>query len=296
MNNLIITGASGLLGQYLCNFFADKYKVTGIYNSSIPDFSHSNITLLKMDLTESASLKTLIQNKVPQFLIHTAGYTSVDECQTHPQVAYEQNVTCTKNVCDALAGLDTKLIQISTDHLFSGKEANYSEDAMVEPLNVYAQTKLLAETETLKFSNSVIVRTNFYGGHTDKKMSFSSWIFNELNKGKKINMFDDVFFTPISICALAKNLDLIMNSKLKGVYNIVGDERLSKYDFALKLAHFFNLSTELISKTTVENLHLKAKRPRDMSLSVSKIKRDLADFKSENINEGLEKIKELNLI
>lgn len=295
MNSVIITGASGLLGQFLCRYFAKKhYRVTGLYNTVKPNLS--NVNLLQLDLTNASSLKTLIQKDPPQFIIHTAGYTSVDECEVNPQIAHEQNVLCTKNICDALSGLNTKLIQISTDHLFSGTEANYTEESKVEPLNVYAQTKLLAEIEALKLSNSVIVRTNFYGGHTDKKMSFSSWIFKELNQGKKINMFDDVFFTPISICSLAENLDLIMNSELRGIYNVVGDERLSKYDFAVKLAEVFKLPTELISRTSVENLHLKAKRPRDMSLSISKIKKDLDGFKPENVHDGLEKIKKLNLI
>lgn len=293
MNRVIITGASGLLGQFLCQYFAKKYEVIGCYNTSKPNIQ--NVDLVQIDLTEPSTLRSLVQKEKPQFLIHTAGYTSVDDCEMNPQIAHLQNVTCTKNICDILSNFDTKLIHISTDHLFSGKYENSSEESEVEPLNVYAQTKLLAEKEAFRLNNSVIVRTNFYGGHTEKKMSFTSWIINELKQNKQINMFDDVFFTSISICGLAENLELLMNSQLNGIYNIVGNERLSKYAFALKLAQIFELPTELIFKTSVENLHLKAKRPRDMSLSTEKVKKDLVGFRSENVYEGLEKIKAMSL-
>ena len=293
MNTVIITGASSLLGQYLCQYFSQNFKVIGLYNTSVPTLP--NIKTEKIDLINNEAVKNIIEQYSPQFVIHTAGYTSVDECESNPQIAHEQNVICTKNICDAFAGYQIKLVQISTDHLFSGSEANYTEEAKVQPLNVYAVTKLQAEQESLKLSNSVIVRTNFYGGHTNKKMSFSSWIFNELKHGRKINMFDDVFFTPISICGLADNLEIIMNSNLNGIYNLVGEERLSKYEFALKLAKEFDLPADLILKTTVENLKLKAKSPHDMSLSTSKIKRDLVSFKPETVYEGLKKINNLKL-
>lgn len=295
MNSVIITGASGLLGQYLCRHFTAQYKVIGLYNTTTPALS-SDIEAIQVNLSDSDVIKNLIHQIKPQFIIHTAGYTSVDECELNPQIAYEQNVTCTKNICDAVKGLNSKVILISTDHLFSGTESNYTEDSITTPLNTYALTKLQSEAEFNKIKNSVIIRTNFYGSHTHKKMSFSSWIYNELKQGRKINMFDDVYFTPISICSLATNIGLVMESGIDGIYNIAGSERLSKYAFAMKLAKIFQFPTQLISKTSVENFPLKAKRPKDMSLSISKISRDLIHFQPENVSEGLMKIKKLNLI
>lgn len=295
MKTILITGASGLLGQYLSQSFATKYKVVGIYHSTTPKLP-KNTESIQLDLANAVTLKEINQNIKPDFIIHTAGYTSVDDCELNPSTAFEQNVTYTKNVRDALEGLNTKLVLISTDHLFSGLRRNYSEESQVEPLNIYAQTKYQAEQETLKFNNSLVIRTNFYGGHTEKKMSFSTWIINELKQGKKINMFEDVYFTPISICGLAENLDLIINSNRSGIYNIVGSERLSKYEFALKLAETFNLPQSLITLNSINNFKLKAKRPKDMSLSSEKVINDLPGFQAENVSDGLKKIKSLNLI
>lgn len=295
MKTVIITGASGLLGQHLCQYFATNYKVVGLYNSTEPKFPE-HIKTICVDLAQSSSLSTIIHQIKPDFLIHAAGYTSVDECELNPEIAKKQNVVCTRNICEAIKDLNTKLVLISTDHLFSGMQSNYSEDSIVGPLNIYAETKLNAELEVLKIENSLVIRTNFYGGHTTKKMSFSSWILDQLNQGKIIKMFDDVFFTPISICSLAENLELIINSPCLGIYNIAGSERLSKYAFALKLAEVFQLPQNLILKTSVNNFNFRAERPRDMSLSIAKIIKELDGFHPETVTEGLKKIKSFNLI
>jgi dTDP-4-dehydrorhamnose reductase len=294
MGNIIITGASGLLGQYLCQHFSTRYHVIGFYNTSYVDAP--NVEFAQVDLTDAFATEKIIKTYQPNFVIHTAGCTSVEECENNPKLAHLLNVQCTKNICDALNGLETKFIHISTDHLFSGEERNYTETHPLSPLNVYAQTKYLAELEALKLKKSVSIRTNFYGGHTEKKQSFSSWIFDELSKNHTIKMFDDVFFTPISIFSLAKNIELLMNSHLKGIYNLAGNERLSKYEFSLKLAKIFGLNSNLIIQSKIQQLHLKAKRPSDMSLSIAKIVKDLPSFEAESVNEGLQKIKDLNLI
>lgn len=295
MKTVVITGASGLLGQYLCQYFATDYKVIGLYHTTVPVCS-KNIEFVQMNLLDTEKVRDLISNINPNFLIHTAGYTSVDECELYPEIAYEQNVLCTRNICSAINPKSTKLILISTDHLFSGTNKNYDESATPEPLNVYAKTKLSAEEEVQKLQSTLTIRTNFYGGKTEKKLSFSSWIIGELKNNRQINMFDDVYFTPISICGLADNINLLMNSPLNGIYNVVGRERMSKYEFAILLANIFGFSTDLINRSTIKNLNLKAKRPNDMSLSVQKISRDLKSFKAESIEMGLHKIKSLNLI
>ncbi|HND85640.1 MAG TPA: sugar nucleotide-binding protein, partial [Pseudobdellovibrionaceae bacterium] len=193
-------------------------------------------------------------------------------------------------------GISSKLVQISTDHLFSGDESYYTEDSSVQPLNVYAQTKLVSEKIALKRPKSIVVRTNYYGGRSLKKESFSSWIINQLKKNQTISMFEDVYFTPISIKGLALNIERLMNSDLDGVYNVSGTQRLSKLEFAEILAEEFNFPKDLIRSSRINGAHLAARRPQDMSLSTRKISRDLPDFVEEDVRIGLRKIKDDNLI
>ncbi len=294
MKKLLITGAGGLLGQYLCKYFAKQYSVIGTqFSVQVPP---SAFAAVAVDLSDLSQTKALIEKYQPDFIVHTVALSSVDECETSPEKAFEVNVTTTKNLLQSLQGTNTKFIQISTDHLFDGEKSFYTELSSPHPLNAYARTKLDAEEKALKYPNSLVLRTNFYGGHTVRKPSFSTWIIQELMKEKTITMFDDSFFTPISIEGLAQNIELLLSSNLTGLYNIASAERLSKYEFALQLAEIFHLRSDLIKPVRMAELKLKALRPRDMSLSIEKIQRDLPSYEAETIKAGLLKIKNNQLI
>ena len=98
------------------------------------------------------------------------------------------------------------------------------------------------------------------------------------------------------MCSLAENLDHLMQSKLHGIYNVVGDERISKFTFAHMLANYFQLNSELIIQSKIVDASLRAPRPHDMSLSIDKIKKDLPTFTHESVSVGFSKIKSQNLI
>ncbi len=293
MKKVMITGCAGLLGQYLCKSFAEKYEVIGIYNQTHPQLE--NINLQKIDLNKTDEIKKAFDQHKPDFIINTAGLTSVDECERNPHLATQLNTLIPKNIVTCLENSSSKLIHISSDHLFAGDKEIYSEDSELFPLNIYAKTKIEGEYEIQKNTRSLILRTNFYGGHNNQKMSFSTWIYSELKKENPINIIDDVFFTPLSVHGFDRNIKLLMDSNLKGIYNLAGSERISKYDFAHKLAETFALSKKFIIKSKLENLNLKAKRPREMSLCTDKIKKDLPSFVSEDVYSGLSKIKEFHI-
>jgi dTDP-4-dehydrorhamnose reductase len=292
--NIAITGSSGLLGQYLCHYFSNEYNVTALSYSSIPDAAVKSS--VQLDLTHLESTKRYFSEYQPDILIHAAGLASVDACEEMPLLAHELNTKMTANIVQCLNPAKTRMIHISTDHLFSGESSFYDETSRANPINAYAQTKYLAEASVSSFENSVVIRTNFYGGRTSQKKSFSNWVYDELKAGNTINLFNDVFFTPISVCSLAENLELLMNSKLCGIYNVVGTERITKFTFAHLLANFFQLNSELIIQSKISEASLKAPRPHDMSLSIEKIKRDLPEFTRESVSMGLDKIQTQRLI
>ena len=78
------------------------------------------------------------------------------------------------------------------------------------------------------------------------RKSFSDWIIDSLKNNQKIHVFKDVYFTPVSIDFLIKSLVKIIDKNISGIINISSDKKISKYDFALKLAKKFKLNHKLI--------------------------------------------------
>ena len=202
--------------------------------------------------------------------------TSVDDCERSPELARDVNAGLARNVAAAAADAGARLIHISTDHLFAGTQALYTEDALPEPLNAYARSKLLAEEWVARACpDALIVRTNFFGWGHRLRRSFSDWIYEGLNGGRTLTMFDDVFITPILADALAAAAHRLLDLGASGVFNVVGDERISKFDFGVRLAQLYGFRESLIERGKISASQLSARRPPDMSLDNRKARERL---------------------
>lgn len=273
--SVLITGASGLLGHYLCSFFKERnFKVTGIsYGHSIQILG---ITEIRCDLNDHVKFTKIVESVKPKYILHCAGLTNVDECEKNEVLATRIHVETSGLIAELSRALSIKMIHISTDHLWDGSIANVTEDTPASPLNAYGRTKWRAEVAVQKKNpDALIVRTNFFGVGLPWRKSFSDWIIGTLETGNVLNAFQDVYFTPISIPLLAELLLDSIEKNLFGIYHIVGRDRISKFEFAFKLAEVFGLPQELIHPIPYKNANLVAKRPMDMSLSVEKIERAL---------------------
>ena len=82
--------------------------------------------------------------------------------------------------------------------------------------NIYAYSKLLGE-KFICNESFVILRTNFFGKSLSSKGSFTDWLFDNLSNNKKLNLFDDILFNPLSIRSIEELIVSIMQSK-KMVY------------------------------------------------------------------------------
>lgn len=210
---------------------------------------------------------SVLRRHRPDIVVHTASLTNVDECERDPERARHVNASLAENVAKATNSEGVRLIHISTDHLFAGDQAHRTEEDPPQPLNVYARTKLEAEQCVQQTCpDALIVRTNFFGWGPRTRRSFSDWILDNLRAGQKITLFEDVFFTPILIDALARTAHELLEQGVNGIVNVVGDDRVSKYEFGLRLARRFSLDTGRLRRGSIHAVKLAATRPADMSL------------------------------
>jgi dTDP-4-dehydrorhamnose reductase len=174
-------------------------------------------------------------------------------------------------VARAARAAGARLVHISTDHLFDGERPRRREDAPLAPLNVYAKTKAEAEVAVLReHPEALVARTNFYGWGTSVRVSFSDWVLRALRGGAPLTMFTDVYFSPLFVDDLADAIVDLVERRVTGIVNVAADERLSKYDFALRTAEVFGLPAGKVYATSVERASLRAPRPKDMSLDVER--------------------------
>ena len=284
-SRVFITGGSGLLALNWAMAIKEKSEVTlGIHDR---DIAPVGINTKKVDIESVDNIIKVFEVLQPQIVIHTAGLTNVEQCEADPELAKHINVKLAANVAEACAKLNLSLVHISTDHLFSGETSLVDENHPLSPVNVYGKTKAEAESRVLEVNpEALVIRTNFYGWGTSYRHSFSDTVIQALRSGKELTLFEDVTYTPILAEAVAKSVHDLINLKVAGIFNVVGDDRLSKHDFGLKLAQEFNLNANLIKSGFITNRKSLIRRPHDMSLSNQKAK-NLLGRKLGGVNEHI---------
>lgn len=266
-----------MLGKAVYGYFSqfEDYKIYGISRQS--SYFLPNVTLLHGDLGSDEFLHSFSYLSFDA-IIHCAAEVNVNLCEINKVWASKSNVESTKNLFSTLKS--KKYIYISTDGVFDGRTGNYSEVSTTLPLNYYAETKLLGEKVTRDIvENYYILRTNIYGFNFPMKKSLFEWGYTELKKGNNINGFNNMFFNPMYVGQLAKLIESLVVGQIDfGTYNISTNEKISKYDFLLKIAKTFNFSIDNVHAVAFNQDDFVAPRALNTTLNNTKIKTELKNF------------------
>jgi dTDP-4-dehydrorhamnose reductase len=265
-----ITGASGMLGTALVVCLASTYNILATSRSK--GVEGKNIEWNCFDLTDSVLLNEWLNHNKPDLVIHCAAIVNVDTCEDHVDAAMAVHVKTTEIIANYLNSINGRLIYISTDSVFDGeKQYAYSESDLVNPLNVYAKTKLMGEKPVQLMDNGLVLRTNIIGWTQKGGTSFAEWILNGLINNMPLNLFHDVYFSPLTVDSLSRIIEEIIKNPIFGLYNCASNDSISKYDFGKKMAKIFQLSDANISKASIDSMIFKASRPKNMALNIEKI-------------------------
>lgn len=266
VKKILITGGSGLLALNWAAALRNRCAVTlGLHTRKV---EMPGVACRILDLESADSLAATIESVGADLVVHAAGMTNVEQCEASPAPARHANVVLAENVAAACAKTGVALAHISTDHLFAGDEPKVDESRSVEPLNVYGKTKAEAEQRVLRrHPGALVVRTNFYGWGPAHRRSFSDFILDSLRAGKPVRLFRDVFYTPILIESLANAVHDLLDRNASGIFHVVGDERVSKYHFGIRVAEAFEFDTRLVHPIAIADMPALISRPKDMSLS-----------------------------
>lgn len=271
---VLFIGGSGLLAVNWANQITNHYDVHLGLHSRIVKFKGA--VTIQLDTESTADLIQYFRLHQIDIVINCAGLTSVEECELNPILAHQLNTIIPSRLASICKDLEIKFVHISTDHLFSGNSAYTTEDQETDPQNVYGKTKLQGEQEVIKENeDALVIRTNFYGWGTTYRKSFSDFVIAGLRNSENIALFEDVYYTPILIDELVTSVHGLLDLDANGIFNVVGNERVSKLEFGRSLAKAFNLDLRLIQCVKFNNRKNLVNRPLDMSLSNLKLQRTL---------------------
>ena len=287
MEKVLITGASGLLGGKLVNVLSKLYEVIPTHRT---EALHPNS--IRMNISDKDEVFKALSQLNPDTVIHTAAETNVDKCETNKEWAWNVNAAGTRNIAEACSKIGAKLVYISTDYVFDGQKGLYSEEDEANPINYYGVTKLKGEDFVKQLCEDfIITRTSVLYGWHHKKLNFATWVIDSLKNRRRISVAEDHYNSPTLADDLAEMIRRLVRSNASGVYHTAGGQRVSRYNLALKIAQIFELDTSLLEPVKMVDLKAwLAKRPRDSSLSVEKIRKEVG-IEPLSLDEALRKMR-----
>jgi dTDP-4-dehydrorhamnose reductase len=264
MSNILVTGATGLLGSTLVPFLQKG-------GNQVTRLGHTHVTQLNADLVSYEQTARALDQVRPEIIINLTALTNVDRCESHPQEAYLLNVKPVQNLCAWMrsSSKPCHLIHISTDQVYDGAGPHSEGELIIR--NHYAMSKLASEfaAETV---NSTVLRTNFVGRSLrEGRTSFTDWLYDSLSGGTSVNVFDDVMFSPLAIGTLCYCIERAIAEQPLGVFNLGSRDGMSKADFAFAFAFAVDMSTKNLIRCSASGSDaIRAPRPTDMRMHCEK--------------------------
>lgn len=287
---VVLTGSTGLVGSAII----EKASETGELEI-IPWFRTSTDSVgehIVADLTNEEQWQAQLFKIKPDVLIHAAAESHVDRCSNDFGVCRQINVDATKKLVHTCNEMGTHLVYISSDFVFNGKADGFYEESQCEPVNQYGETKLEAETFVIEVANSwSIVRTIMVYGVTNtlKRNNILTWVVNSLHKDQPITVVNDQFRMPTFSHDLASGILTIAKRKHRGIFHLCGEDYLSVYEFACRIAKHYDLNESLIRP--VSAAWLKEKNPRPAKTGFSLLKsRAVLNYTPTGLDESLNRI------
>lgn len=263
---ILITGAKGQLGNELTSIINSGKSEIGDMPSYVKEYEVIALDVDKLDITNLSQVKEVIRIENPDVIINCAAATNVDGCETDKGFAFKVNTLGARNLAVAAEENDSKLVQVSTDYVFSGatQETPFTEFDLTAPYSVYGKTKLEGEEFVRELcSKYFIVRTAWLYGYVGHNFVYT---MRKLGKEReRLTVVNDQKGNPTNANDLAHHILKLIETEEYGTYHCTGNGECTWYDFAKKIMELSNINCEVVPCTSYE-FKTAAKRPEYSSL------------------------------
>ncbi|MCP3739192.1 dTDP-4-dehydrorhamnose reductase family protein [Rossellomorea sp. BNER] len=226
---IFILGGLGMAGHIIVDYLDGSGHSVSF--SARDEGNHGGVAL---DVRDIDKVKEYILVNTPDIVINAVGLLN-ENAENHIIDAIKVNSLLPHFLVDVLDTYGGKLIQISSDCVFSGNKGSYKEDDKTDGSNVYSKSKSLGEVRS---APHLTIRTSIIGPELKKNgIGLLQWF---LKQSGTIKGFEQVYWNGVTTLELAKAIDKLIENKVTGIYHLCTPERISKYQLLLLFKEAFN--------------------------------------------------------
>ncbi len=264
MKTILLTGKTGQVGHELVTALAPLGRVIAVGRD-------------RLDLTQPDSIVRCVRDTAPDIIVNAAGYTSVDDAESEPELAMQVNAAAPGIIAEEARRNGALLLHYSTDYVYDGSKAGlYREDDMPNPVNVYGRSKLGGEYNIMASGcRHLILRTSWL--YANRGVNFLLTILRLARQKQELPVVTDQIGSPTWAGWLASATAQILHDprlpEKLGTYHFSAGGHTSRFSYAqeiLRLAAEFSGSDTgwaRIAPCTTSQFPRPAKRPLNVSTS-----------------------------
>ena len=250
---VLILGGSGMLGHKLVQCYRDRYDVTVTMRGRYADYARYDIfdadrVIEGVDAFYFDSVIQAIAQAQPDVVVNCIGVIKQLAAAHDPIISLTLNSLLPHRLANVCRASGSRLIHISTDCVFNGKDGMYTEDTPSNAEDLYGRSKFLGETGT---PGSLTLRTSIIGRELSTASGLIEWFLS--NRDNQVRGFRQAIYTGFTTMALAEIIADVIDHQpdLSGVYQ-VSSEPINKYDLLLLTRDCYGLQTEIEPDDTVK--------------------------------------------
>jgi dTDP-4-dehydrorhamnose reductase len=255
MSDVLLFGATSMLGWSILRA-GQASEITAFCNALTrtppAPIQHG------IDLDDEPAVAALFARVKPRLVINCAGVCDVGSCEDSPDFAHTVNVEGTR-VLLAHAPASTRIVHLSSDHVFSGDTGPYYEDSPTDPVSVMGRTRVAAEQIVLARANTIVIRAGLWiGPSSTGRIGHLDWLRDRNRRGLPMTVVSDEHRSAVWAEDAAKRVWQLARSTLGGIRHVVATRIVSRPELARYLDARFAIGARVALQTRAErkNPHL----------------------------------------
>lgn len=252
-----IFGADGYVGRHLAEALEGPIR----FRRSDLDWSSGAPELRPTGLSSASCVGAIL----------AAGVSRIAACELEPRETRRVNVDATVHLAGELTSRGIHVIAFSSDYVFDGEDAPYSDDAPARPVNEYGAQKAALERRLEGLADVLVLRLGKVYGDVAGDGTLLDEIRTLLRAGRPVRAAHDQRFNPVSVHDLVEAVLALQRSRATGLVNVCGSEAWTRLDLAREVAMASNAPMDLIQEISLDDLGEPFRRPKDTRMTADRL-------------------------
>jgi len=244
---VLVLGASGMIGSTTFRVLSERHDwdVYGsVRSETAKQFFPAQLAerlLANVDVTNYDALVDVFARIRPEVVINCVGATKHKTDGNDPLMAIPLNALLPHRLARLCDAVNARLVHVSTDCVFSGKQGHYTEEDLPDTDDVYGRSKALGEVD---YPNAITLRTSTIGHELQSSYGLLDWFLTQQGSCKG---FKRAIFSGLSSMEFARVIrDIVIpQPSLHGLYHVAGPA-IAKYDLLKLVAKVYGKAIEII--------------------------------------------------